>query len=122
MLKMLRDQGSHKVVTAVAILAPREDARAPGYNLETVVEETRVVFDEKVSDDLILSYVRTREGADKAGGYGIQGVGALLVKRIEGSWDNVVGLPVRVTLGVIERVMFNQGDAEDDENEEDEED
>lgn len=119
---MLRDQGSHKVVTAVAILAPREDARAPGYNLETVVEETRVVFDEKVSDDLILSYVRTREGADKAGGYGIQGVGALLVKRIEGSWDNVVGLPVRVTLGVIERVMFNQGDAEDDENEEDEED
>jgi MAF protein len=85
MLKALRDQGSHKVVTAVAVLSPREDARAPGYNMETAVEETKVVFDEAASDELIISYVKTREGVDKAGGYGIQGMGSLLVKRIEGS-------------------------------------
>lgn len=120
MLKLLRDQGHHKVLTAVAVLAPREDVRAPGYNMETAVEETKVVFDEKTSDELILAYVKTREGVDKAGGYGIQGMGSLLVKRIEGSFDNVVGLPVRVTLELMEKAVFNQEDAGDDEDEEEE--
>lgn len=116
MLRMLRDQRTHKVYTAVCALAPREDARHPGYNIETTVEETTVVFDEGAGDELIKAYVRTREGVDKAGGYGIQGVGSLLVERIEGSWDNVVGLPVRVTLGLIERVVMNQEDVEEEED------
>jgi MAF protein len=118
MLKMLRDQRSHKVNTAVVVLAPREDARDPGYNLETAVEETKVFFDENVSDELIEAYVRTREGVDKAGGYGLQGMGSLLVERIEGSSDNVIGLPLRVTLGLIETVVLNQGDGEDNDDEE----
>ncbi|KAG9230165.1 acetylserotonin methytransferase-like protein-like protein [Amylocarpus encephaloides] len=117
MLKMLRDQKSHKCYTAVAVLAPREDARDPGYNLETSVEETKVIFDETASNELIESYVRTREGVDKAGGYGLQGMGSLLVERIEGSWDNVVGLPLRVTLALVEKAVFNQSDDEDDEEE-----
>jgi MAF protein len=114
MLRMLRDQRSHKVYTAVCALAPREDARHPGYNIETTVEETKVVFAEEVSDEMIVAYVKTREGVDKAGGYGIQGMGSLLVERIEGSWDNVVGLPVRVTLGLMERVVLGQGDEEEE--------
>lgn len=123
MLKVLRDQKIHKVYTAVAALAPREDARDPGYNLETSVEETKVFFAGEVSDDLIEAYVRTREGVDKAGGYGIQGMGSLLVDRIEGSWDNVVGLPLRATLALIEKAVLNQdfdaeGSGEDDEDEE----
>ncbi|KAK2627477.1 hypothetical protein QTJ16_003443 [Diplocarpon rosae] len=119
MLKLLRDQRVHKVFTAVAVLAPREDARDPGYNLETTVEETKVVFAKEVSDDLIEAYVRTREGVDKAGGYGIQGIGSLLVERIEGSWDNVVGLPLRATLALIEKVVMEdqEGSEEDDEQE-----
>lgn len=106
--------------TGVAVLAPREDAKYPGYNLETAVEETRVVFASEVSDGLIEAYVRTREGVDKAGGYGIQGMGGLLVERIEGAWDNVVGLPGRVTLGLIERAVMNQEGSEsgDEEGEE----
>ena len=52
-----------------------------------------------------LSYVRTREGADKAGGYGIQGVGSILVEKIDGTFDNVVGLPLRATLQLIEKVI-----------------
>lgn len=120
MLKMLRDQKVHKVFTAVAVLAPREDAKFPGYNLETAVEETRVYFASEVSDGLVEAYVRTREGVDKAGGYGIQGMGSLLVERIEGSWDNVVGLPVRVTLGLIERAVLNQEGDESGEDEEEE--
>lgn len=58
-----------------------------------------------VTDDLLLAYVRTREGADKAGGYGIQGTGAILVEGIQGDFNNVVGLPLRQTLRLIEMVM-----------------
>jgi len=57
-----------------------------------------------------LAYVRTREGADKAGGYGIQGTGAVLVEKIEGSFDNVVGLPLRVTLKLIETTVARSED------------
>ena len=119
MLRMLRDQKSHRVYTAVCVLAPREDARHPGYNIEATVEETKVVFAEEVSDEFIAAYVKTREGVDKAGGYGIQGMGSLLVERIEGSWDNVVGLPVRATLGLMERVVMSQGEEGEEEEEED---
>lgn len=108
MLKMLRDQKSHKCYTAVAVLAPRDDARDPGYNIETTVEETKVIFAAEVSDELIEAYVKTREGVDKAGGYGIQGMGSLLVERIEGSADNVIGLPLRPTLQLIEKVIYDQ--------------
>lgn len=119
MLKLLRDQKIHKVYTAIVVLAPREDARAPGYNVETAVEETKVVFSAETTDELIEAYVKTREGVDKAGGYGLQGMGSLLVEKIEGSWDNVVGLPLRTTLDLIEKVVLVQND-EEDEDEEDE--
>ncbi|KAE9975885.1 hypothetical protein BLS_000920 [Venturia inaequalis] len=105
MLKMLRDTDVHKVYTAVCLMKPMEEAKDPGYDMETCVEETIVKFDDTVTDDLLLAYVRTREGADKAGGYGIQGMGSILVERIEGTFDNVVGLPLRATLRAIEKIM-----------------
>ena len=86
-------------------MAPLASAREPGYALENTVEETTVKFGTDITDEMLLAYVRTREGADKAGGYGIQGVGAILVDKIEGSFDNVVGLPLRATLGLVERVL-----------------
>lgn len=46
MLKMLRDQKEHKVMTAIAVMRPLESAIDPGYRLETHVEETTVKFDE----------------------------------------------------------------------------
>lgn len=106
-LKMLRDQngGWHKVYTAVVCIAPLESAVDPGYAMESHVEETAVKFDDSVTDELILSYVRTREGVDKAGGYGIQGIGSILVEKIDGTFDNVVGLPLRATLQLIEKVI-----------------
>ena len=108
-LRMLRDQdgGWHKVYTAVVCVAPLESGVHPGYAMETHVEETAVKFDENVTDELILSYVRTREGADKAGGYGIQGLGTILVEKIDGTFDNVVGLPLRATLQLIEKVIVD---------------
>ncbi|KAI9730390.1 MAG: hypothetical protein M1834_005900 [Cirrosporium novae-zelandiae] len=114
MLKGLRDGGDHKVFTAVTAIVPLESARDPGYALETTWEETVVKFDKEVSDQLIMAYVKTREGADKAGGYGIQGMGTLLVSKIDGGFDNVVGLPLRATLKIIERVMSQDNDIEDE--------
>ncbi|KAL8663061.1 MAG: hypothetical protein Q9202_004201 [Teloschistes flavicans] len=121
MLKGLRESVSHKVCTAVVVMAPLASARDPGYALESTVEETTVNFGRDISDEMILAYVRTREGADKAGGYGIQGIGAILVDKIDGSFDNVVGLPLRPTLALIEKVLRNDEELVDEFAEEEEE-
>ncbi|KAL8705668.1 MAG: hypothetical protein Q9201_001236 [Fulgogasparrea decipioides] len=114
MLKGLRDSISHKVYTAVVVMAPLASARDPGYALESTVEETAVKFGRDVSDELILAYVKTREGVDKAGGYGIQGIGAILIDKIDGSFDNVVGLPLRPMLALIEKVLRDDEDLVDE--------
>jgi MAF protein len=129
MLRHLRDTVSHKVLTAVCVMAPRADARSPGYVIATGVEVTTVYFAQDgrsaeeqeeegkaLDDDVIAAYVRTREGADKAGGYAVQGMGGLLlVERLEGSVDNVIGLPVRKTLALAEKVVFRQEDEDEEE-------
>lgn len=94
-----------RVYTGVAVMKPLDSARDPGYALECVVDETGVVFDPNMPDDVIEAYVGTGHGDDKAGGFGIQGLGSILIDRIEGSADNVVGLPLRQTLKLIETVM-----------------
>ncbi|CAN8101082.1 unnamed protein product [Discula destructiva] len=117
MLKHLRDTRVHKVLTSVWALAPKADASHPGYELASHTEETRVYFAQEadgLGDDVIAEYVRTREGADKAGGYAVQGIGGLvLVEKVEGCVDNVVGLPVRKTLALAEKVIFRQGEEEE---------
>ncbi|TKI59638.1 septum formation protein Maf [Lysinibacillus mangiferihumi] len=76
----------HAVMTAVAIIEPN--------GIETTfVEETAVVF-QTLSQELIEAYVASGDPYDKAGGYGIQTAGTLLVERIEGDYNNVVGLPL----------------------------
>lgn len=120
MLKHLRDTRMHRVLTAVTVIAPRDDARHPGYELASYTEETKVYFlaeSEGLPDDVIEAYVKTREGADKAGGYAVQGVGGmLLVERIDGSIDNAVGLPVRRCMALAEKVIFRQDDEDFDED------
>ncbi|KAI0599873.1 Maf-like protein-domain-containing protein [Biscogniauxia sp. FL1348] len=112
MLRVLRDTRVHRVLTAVCAVAPKADASYPGYAMRTHVEETKVYFAREADglpDDVIDSYVRTREGVDKAGGYAVQGIGGMvLVDRVEGAVDNVVGLPVRKCLQLCEKVVFRQ--------------
>ncbi len=89
----------HVVCTAVA-LAGAGKAVISGYEL------TKVYFNE-VSESQITEYIRTGEPMDKAGAYGIQGMGAFLVDRIEGQLDNVIGLP-RLLLDNLAGVFLNQ--------------
>lgn len=116
MLKHLRDTRMHKVLTAVVCLAPKADASHPGYEIAAHTEETVIYFAQEsdgLPDDVIERYVKSREGADKAGGYAVQGIGGLvLIEKLEGSVDNVVGLPVRQTLALAEKVIFQQGEEE----------
>ncbi|KAF1347742.1 Maf-like protein-domain-containing protein [Delphinella strobiligena] len=117
-LRALRNAGWHKVYTAVVCMSPLENAADPGYAIKTHCEETVVKFAPEVSDELIVAYVNTREGADKAGGYGIQGMGAILVERVEGDYGNVVGLPLRATLKCIEQVLRQEPGSDEDEEDE----
>ena len=81
---------AHRVHTAVAVR--HEAARF----FEAGVETTRVTFD-LLDSETIARYIARAEPFDKAGAYAIQGLGALLVRRIEGDYSNVVGLPLPLT-------------------------
>ncbi len=76
---------THEVFTGVCIIC--------GDKKICFAQKTEVTFHE-LSEEEILSYIETNEPADKAGAYGIQGKGSLLVKSINGDYHNVVGLPV----------------------------
>ena len=64
---------------------------------------TTSVHFRKLAEEEINWYVGTGEPLDKAGAYGIQGKGAVLVERIEGSYDNVVGLPLTAVYEMLRR-------------------
>lgn len=84
MLRMLSGK-EHEVYTGVTVITGRRRF--------TFAEKTAVEF-YPLSDEEIAAYVASGEPMDKAGAYGIQGKGALLVKRIVGDYYNVMGLPV----------------------------
>lgn len=115
MLKHLRDSRfPHKVYTAVAVIIPYEEPIAPGYALETYMEETMVTFDKSITDEMFKSYVESGEASDAAGGYKIQGRGALFIKTIEGDYFNVMGLPVNGTYRLIEKAIKSADEAQGD--------
>ncbi|MCF6096590.1 Maf family protein [Thermovorax subterraneus] len=77
----------HKVFTGIAVIDSSLSRKI------TDCEESRVKF-KNLSSSEIENYIKTGEPMDKAGAYGIQGKGALLVEKIEGCYYNIVGLPV----------------------------
>ncbi len=79
---------THEVLTAVTLGG------------ETVVARTTVEF-APMSAEEIASYVASGEPMDKAGAYGIQGLASRFIPRIEGSYSNVVGLPVALVYGLV---------------------
>ena len=85
----------HEVHTGICILHNKTATQ--------FCETTHVHFKE-LDDDLISWYVRTKEPMDKAGAYGIQGYGAMLVDRIEGDFYNVMGFPISKIMSELERL------------------
>ena len=70
---------------------------------QQITERTAVTF-VPLTMEMMISYWESGEPADKAGGYGIQGLGAAWVSRINGSYTNVVGLPLSQTLALIKHI------------------
>ncbi len=93
MLRMLSGR-MHEVYTGVCVRC--------GNMSESFSERTEVYF-KKLSEKQIENYVKTGEPMDKAGAYGIQGKGALLITHICGDFFNVVGLPVSKLYDLLER-------------------
>ncbi len=96
MLRMLSGR-THSVYTGVCVIDEIGGQHC-------FAEETTVEFWE-LSEQLITDYVASGEPMDKAGAYGIQGRGALLVKRISGCYYNVMGLPVGRLMRVLDNIV-----------------
>lgn len=95
MLRQLNNRG-HRVLTAVAITGD-------GIKDASFVAESSVYFG-NWPDAVLQAYVKSGESYDKAGAYAIQGLGACLIDHIEGSWTNVVGLPLeKLALTLLEK-------------------
>ncbi|HIJ84217.1 MAG TPA: Maf family protein, partial [Magnetococcales bacterium] len=86
---------SHQVLTAVAVVIGDPP-------LTRSMVSTTTVWMKNASDQEIDAYVASGESMDKAGAYGIQGLGAFLVARIEGSYTGVVGLPLFETVVLLQ--------------------
>ena len=87
----------HEVFTGVAILSPT--------GVTTFYERTEVWFWE-LTDEEIKAYVQSGEPLDKAGAYGIQQLGSMLVKKINGDYFAVVGLPVARTIRELKKAGY----------------
>lgn len=84
---------THQVVTAVSVwLVAAPDPEKISLGFRTFADVTNVTF-RSLTDEEIADYLRKGESFDKAGAYAIQGEGAALVERIDGSLDTVIGLP-----------------------------
>ncbi len=95
MLRLLSGK-EHEVITGVCI--------TDGVKTERFAQVSKVRFYE-LTEDEIAAYVATKEPMDKAGSYGIQGRGCVLVESIEGDYFNIVGLPVAATVRALRRFI-----------------
>lgn len=95
MLQLLSGR-SHQVLTAAAIV---------GHEYVDCVLNTNTVTFCRLSPDQIEWYLATQEGVDKAGGYAVQGLAAMFIERIEGSYSGIMGLPLRETSTMLEKLM-----------------
>lgn len=93
MLALLSGQ-THQVLTAVCVYWQGKARR---------VLQTNDVRFKTLSPDEIAAYIRSGEPTDKAGAYGIQGLGGVFVEHLQGSFTGVMGLPVFETVGLLER-------------------
>lgn len=92
--------GAHEVLTGIALVH--------GGTVWDDVARTRVFFAPMTQEE-IVRYVATGEPMDKAGAYAVQGRAAAFIERIEGSYSNVVGLPLHAVCTLAQRARVNLG-------------
>jgi septum formation protein len=95
---------AHEVITAFRVISTA--AKEPRHRDRAVI--TEVVF-EPLEDEAIAGYLATGEWEGKAGAYAIQGVAGAFVSRIEGSYPNVVGLPISEVVIVLRELGLLPG-------------
>ena len=98
MLRLLQGSG-HEVYTGVALVNVASGEKLVGH------EVTRVFFN-SLTQEQIRRYVATGEPLDKAGAYGVQGLAALFINRLEGCYTNVVGLPLARLAEMLGKIGF----------------
>jgi septum formation protein len=92
----------HVVNTAVCLVKAETGELAVGHGL------SRIHF-RQLTESEMREYAESRDGLDKAGGYGIQGAAGKFVAKLEGEFDNVMGLPVSVVRGLLAEKRWDVG-------------
>jgi septum formation protein len=98
MLRLLQGSG-HEVYTGVALVDAASRETLVGHEL------TRVFFN-SLTEEEISRYIATGEPLDKAGAYGVQGLAALFIYRLEGCYTNVVGLPLARLARMLKQIGY----------------
>ncbi|KAH9902391.1 Maf/Ham1 [Cubamyces lactineus] len=108
-MRMLLDLngGVCEVVTGVSVVFPVLEA--PGYKIKSIEERTLVHFAQN-EHSLLEAYVESGEGKDRAGGFAIQGLGGMLVSKIDGDYQNVVGFPAASFFKFLEVLLEEEVD------------
>ena len=98
---------THQVITGISLINLENDKKVIDYVISNVKFKN-------LSEDDINDYIKTKESLDKAGAYGIQGYGALLVEEIQGDYFNIVGLPISKLSDLLKKHfninLFAEGD------------
>lgn len=96
-------QATQVLLSAKSSSSPTSGRAFQIVNQQQITERTDVTFI-PLTEEMMENYWDSGEPADKAGGYGIQGLGASWVSRINGSYTNVVGLPLAQTVALIKNI------------------
>lgn len=98
---------THQVITGISLINLENNKKIIDYVISNVKFK-------KLSKDDINDYIKTKESLDKAGAYGIQGYGAILVEEIQGDYFNIVGLPISKLSDLLKKHfninLFAEGD------------
>jgi septum formation protein len=100
MLRLLSGR-MHEVITGVCVVGPVASGQGSGVGESKTSSQTTLVTMCALSNDEIRDYVATGEPMDKAGAYAIQGMASRWIPRIDGDYNNVVGLPVAMVYAML---------------------
>ncbi|KIJ62964.1 hypothetical protein HYDPIDRAFT_93440 [Hydnomerulius pinastri MD-312] len=108
-LRMLQDLNGSvcEVVTGVSLVYPI--LTAPGYAIKELDERTLVYFVDSPLH-ILQAYVENGEGSDRAGGFAVQGLGSLLIRKIDGDYHNVVGFPAASFFQMLDKLVEEETD------------